>query len=134
VFPPFERNALDPFLLDVNSSGKKWVIIVDDDHEPCLVLNANAFLREALFGEGALNPYTYCHRPIIVRDSGTLLGKVISKMRVSARSDIDDVIDDDLILIWSDEKRVITGADILGRLLRGIAMRDIRQRGKRNAS
>ena len=38
---------------------------------------------------------------------------------------MDDVIDDDLILIWTDEKRVITGADILGRLLRGIALRDI---------
>jgi len=38
---------------------------------------------------------------------------------------VDDVIDDDLILIWFKEKRVITGADILGRLLRGIALRDI---------
>jgi len=133
VFPQFERHALDPFLLKVNSSGKKWVIIVDDRNEPCLVLNANAFLREALFGKGALNPYVYCHRPIIVRDSGTLLGKVISKMRVSVRTEKDDVIDDDLIIIWSDEKRVITGADILGRLLRGIAMRDIRQRGSLDA-
>jgi hypothetical protein len=34
----------------------------------------------------------------------------------------DDVIDDDLILVWApDERRIITGADILGRLLRGIA-------------
>jgi hypothetical protein len=35
-----------------------------------------------------------------------------------------DVIDNDLILIWAEEKRVITGSDILGRLLRGIAVRD----------
>ncbi len=126
VFPAFERHALDPFLLNVNSSGKKWVIIVDEHDEPCMVLNANAFLREALFGKGAFNPYIYCHRPIVVRDSGTLLGKVISRLRVHAKFEVDDVIDDDLILIWSDEKRVITGADILGRLLRGIALRDIR--------
>jgi len=32
-------------------------------------------------------------------------------------------IDHDVILVWSNEKRVITGADILGRLLRGIAIR-----------
>jgi metal transporter CNNM len=31
------------------------------------------------------------------------------------------VVDEDLILLWTDaEKRIITGADILGRLLRGI--------------
>ena len=52
-------------------------------------------------------------------------GKVISRLRVHSKSDIDDVIDDDLILIWSSERRVITGADILGRLLRGIALRDL---------
>jgi hypothetical protein len=126
VFPEFERHALDPFLLDINRSGKKWVIIVDEDIEPCLVLNANAFLRDALFGSGAINPYSYCHRPIIVRDSSTLLGKVMSRLRVDTHSEADDVIDNDLILLWSDEKRVITGSDILGRLLRGIALRDIR--------
>jgi len=124
VFPAFERDAHDPFLLDINSSGKKWVIIVDEYNEPCVVLNANAFLRDALFGSGETNPYSYCHRPILVRDSTTLLGKVLSRLRVQTRSEADDVIDDDLILIWTDEKRVITGADILGRLLRGIALRD----------
>ena len=40
-------------------------------------------------------------------------------------SEVGDVADDDLILMWSSERRVMTGADILGRLLRGIAMRDI---------
>ena len=34
----------------------------------------------------------------------------------------DDVIDKDLILVWTaEERRIITGSDILGRLLRGIA-------------
>jgi len=37
----------------------------------------------------------------------------------------DDVVDRDLILLWTaGEKRVLTGADILGRLLRGIATRE----------
>ena len=126
VFPKFERHALDPFLLDINSSGKKWVIIVDKHNEPCLVLNADDFLREVLFGKEVINPYIYCHRPILVRDSGTLLGNVLSRLTVHAKSEVDDVIDHDLILLWSDEKRVITGADILGQLLRGIALRDAR--------
>ena len=125
VFPEFERHALDPFLLGINSSGKKWVIIVDEHNEPRLVLNSNGFLREALFSKQAINPYSYCHRPIVVRDSCTLLGKVLSRFTVQARSEVDDVVDNDLILLWSDEKRVITGADILGQLLRGIALRDV---------
>ena len=125
IFPKFERNTLDPFLLGVNRSGKKWVIIVDEHNEPHFVLNTNAFLRDALFGEGDINPSIHCHRPILIKDSRTLLGKALAGFRVHAKSEVDDVIDDDLILIWSDEKRVITGADILGRLLRGIALRDI---------
>ena len=127
VFPEFERHAEDSFLLRVNRSGKKWIIIVDEYDQPSMVLNSNAFLRAALFGDGPINPYIYCHRPIIVTDPGTLLGKVVSRLKVYPKSEVDDVVDDDLILIWSEEKRVITGADILGRLLRGIALRDIGQ-------
>jgi len=33
----------------------------------------------------------------------------------------DDVIEHDLILVWHKQKRIITGSDLLGRLLRGIA-------------
>ena len=33
------------------------------------------------------------------------------------------IIDNDLILCWNNERRIITGADLLGRLLRGIAGR-----------
>ena len=124
LFPVVERHALDPFLLSVNSSGKKWVIIVDEHNEPCVVLNANAFLREALLGKGPLNINGYCHRPIIVRDTGTLLGKVLSRLWLHASTAEDDVIDNDIILIWAEEKRVITGSDILGRLLQGIAHRN----------
>jgi|AZII01.1.fsa_nt_gi hypothetical protein len=126
VFPSFERKKDDDFLADVNRSGKKWVIIVDDKtQKPCVVLNANAFLRDALLGDEPKNPFHYCHRPILIEDSSILLGKVLTQLKVYPSNDVDDVIDDDLILIWSDQKRVITGADILGRLLRGISLRDI---------
>jgi hypothetical protein len=36
----------------------------------------------------------------------------------------DDVIDNDLILVWGEQRRIITGADLLGRLLRGIVTQD----------
>jgi len=34
-------------------------------------------------------------------------------------------VDHDVILIWAEQKRVITGSDILGRLLRGISRRSV---------
>ena len=125
-FPPIRRDIGDPFLQQVNASGKKWVVLTDTAGEPFWVLNANAFLRAALLGAEPLNPAAYCHRPIIVQDSGILLGKVLSQLKVYPVDSADDVIDDDLILVWGrDEKRVITGADILGRLMHGIARREI---------
>jgi metal transporter CNNM len=123
VFPPFQRTPEDPFLLQVQQSGKKWVIITSVDGNPRLVLNADLFLRDALFGVEPFRPYSYCHRPIVVSDSATPLGEVIQKLRVHPEHSEDDVIDNDLILCWDKKRRIITGADILGRLLRGIAGR-----------
>ena len=88
-------------------------------------------------------PYHYpfrCHRFIglffdskmvaevlIFRDINLPLEKVIWKLKMYPQNSGNDVIDHDIILLWSTEKRVITGADILGRLLRGIATRKIRK-------
>ncbi|PSJ17980.1 hypothetical protein C7H79_05535 [Nitrosomonas supralitoralis] len=91
-----------------------------------MVLNANAFLRDSLFGSGTINLHVFCHRPIIVIDLNTLLGKIISRLQVNPKSEVDDVVVNDLILLWSNERKVITGADILGRLLRGITIRNIK--------
>jgi hypothetical protein len=62
--------------------------------------------------------------PIIVTDMRTPLGSVIGRMKVKAEHPEDDVIDNDLILVWGDQKRIITGANLLGRLLRGIVTQD----------
>jgi hypothetical protein len=122
--PPFERSRDDPFLRKVDASGKKWVIVTDPGGEPVFVLDSHQFLRDALFDELEINPNTYWHRPIVVRDMKTKLGDVIGRMKVVAERPDDDVIDDDLILVWGEQKRIITGADLLGRLLRGIVAVD----------
>ncbi len=124
VFPGISASSADPFLRRLDASGKKWVILVDAAGEPRMTLNAPSFLREALFSHNALQPYHYCHRPIIVRNEGTKIGSVLPRLRVHPEHAEDDVIDHDIILYWGKEKRVITGSDILGRLLRGIAQRE----------
>ncbi len=124
LFPSFRRDADDAFLKQMEASEHHWVIITSDrDDEPLLAVDSDAFLRAALFGREPFNPYTYCHRPIVVRDPTVTLGEVIPRLYVRAEDAEDDVVDHDVILLWGDNPRMITGADILGRLLRGITDR-----------
>lgn len=119
--PAFSHSPHDPFLRKVNASGKKWIIVTDPAGEPVFVLDSHHFLRDALF-DRPNTTYPACwHRPVIVRDPQIKLGDVIGSLRVVQERPDDDVIDDDLILLWSTQKRIITGSDLLGRLLRGIA-------------
>jgi metal transporter CNNM len=126
MLPKFEPSPNDPFLRLLDASGKKWVIIVDAAGQPRLVLDAHHFLRDALFNELFVDLETYWHRPIIVTDMRTPLGEVIWRMKVKPEHSEDDVIDNDMILVWGSQKRIITGADLLGRLLRGISTREER--------
>jgi len=122
VLPEFKRSPDDPFLRQVDASGMKWVIITDAaTGEPAFVLDAHHFLRDALFGQLETDTSAYWHRPIVVRDTKAKLGDVIGQMRVVQETPDDDLIENDLILVWSTRKRIITGSDLLGRLLRGIA-------------
>ncbi len=104
MLPKFEHSPNDPFLRQLDASGKKWVIIVDAAGQPRLVLDAHHFLRDALFNEVFVDLETYWHRPIVVTDMRTPLGEVIGRMKVKPEHS--------------------TGADLLGRLLRGISTRE----------
>jgi metal transporter CNNM len=121
MLPSFGRSPDDPFLRQVDASGKKWVIVTDLDGEPVFVLDSHYFLRDALFNQLESNPGTYWHRPIIVRDMQTKLGEIIGRMTVAPQRPGDDVIHHDIILVWGAQRRIITGSDLLGRLLRDIA-------------
>jgi metal transporter CNNM len=120
ILPKFNRSPDDPFLRQVDASGKKWVIVTDLNGEPVFVLDAHHFLRDALFDD-LQAPMIYWHRPIIVQNMQTRLGDVIGRMTVTPQRPDDDVIHHDMILVWGAQRRIITGSDLLGRLLRDIA-------------
>ena len=120
LFPMIEFSEKDPFLKLIQFSQKKWIVITDSNGEPKAILNSDSFLRAALFDGSRFNPLLYCHRPIIVRDERATLGEVIPKLEVHPEHSDDDVIDEDIILFWGSQRRIITGSDILGRLMRGI--------------
>ena len=63
--------------------------------------------------------------PVLVSDSNATLDTVLSEFVVEADDREDDIIDQDVVIYWTEShKRIITGADILGRLLKGIARRE----------
>lgn len=122
IFPALTVEGADsPLAQSIQSSGKKWVVITDERDEPQLVLEADGFLRALLFRPEGFQPLSFCHRPILATDPAAPLGSVLSQLRVQPMGPGDDVVDRDIILLWGSERRIITGADLLGRLLRGIA-------------
>jgi metal transporter CNNM len=120
VFPKIKGSVKDDFLRQIHVSGKKWIVLVDEKNEPRLVIDSDEFIRDALFNSDSFNPYRHLHRPIIEKKGQTMIGDILSLLKVKPRHSEDDVVDYDVILLWDAEKRVITGADVLGRLLRGI--------------
>ena len=120
VFPEFSRTKEDPFIQAVARSHKKWVVISDVLGKPRYVLDADKFLREALLAPDTFCPWSCCHVPIIVKDHSLSLGDVILQLKSRSFRTDDETIDKDVVLVWGEEKKIITGADILGRLLKGV--------------
>jgi hypothetical protein len=111
----------DPFVRDVNASGKKWTIITDMSGKPQLLLDADAYLRAVMTDAASVDGYSYCHRPIVINDPASPLGHIILALKRGLGSESDAAIEKDIVLLWTDDrKQVITGADLLGRLLQGI--------------
>lgn len=122
AFPNYGPVADDPFLSAVAASGKQWVIITDETGVPKVALDSDAFLRRVLFKKESIDPTSFCHVPIVVTSKYVQLGSLLGRLKVGSGKPGANVIKDDLILLWGDERRVITGPDILGRLMEGIAI------------
>lgn len=133
ILPQYGEPESDAFIDELKKNDKKWRIIVDEEtKEPLLVLEAEAYVYAIFSEESDLDIYDYCHRPIVVTDPDTTLDQALEKLEVEAEHGDDFVVDDDVILFWSEEKRrIITGADILGRLLKGIVQQTVAEEESR---
>ena len=88
------------------------MVLTANSGKPYLVLDADGFLRSALFDEDKnIDPYEYCHRPIIVTDPNMPLGDVVGELRVGKDAHCDSVIDHDIILVWSEQRSATTCSD-----------------------
>lgn len=124
-FPDFSSLEGEEFLASLKVNPAKWRIIVDDSLRPQIVLDTPEFLARYLASDGNTDIYRFCHRPIIVTEPNVTLDTVLGDFVVIANDHSDHVVDRDVVLYWTEEnKRIITGADIFGHLLRGIARRE----------
>lgn len=127
ILPQYGEEGSDEFIEELKKNDKKWRIILDEETDvPLLVLEAEAYVYAIFSEEANLDIYDYCHRPIIVSEADTTLDQVLAKLEVEAEHGDDFVVDDDVILFWHEgNRRIITGADILGRLLKGIVQQTL---------
>jgi metal transporter CNNM len=122
-FPALAPDPSDPFLKRIHDAGQSWIVLVDGEGAARLVLDADGFLRDALFRPDTFDPLAHCHRPLLFHDGSVPLGRAVPRFRVEPAHGEDDVLEEDILLLWGDERRVITGTDLLGRLLRGVVRR-----------
>jgi CBS domain containing-hemolysin-like protein len=123
LLPAFGTAEFKTFVKEVDSSGHKWVLIQSEKNEPLLMLDADGFVRSTTQENEVTDPYSFCHRPIVITDPTCTLGEAMQKLKSVHDSEpmSDAVLHTDVIVVWTDlPHRVITGADILGRLLKGI--------------
>ena len=111
----------DEFVQLLNKSGEKWIVFTNFNNEPLLTLEADEFFRSEIINNTGKGIISYCHKPIVIKHSTSNLGLVIKKLKKKIHISSDSPIKNDVVIFWQKKnKRIITGADILGRLLKGI--------------
>ena len=111
------------FIDRITHTEHRWIVLVDEDGTPDLVLDANDYTRAIRAGR-LPDPLDFTHQPIVVTNPETPLDEVLSRLVVEAERFDDKLVDREVILYWGERsKRIITGPDLLGRLLHGIARR-----------
>lgn len=119
--PEFSEDTADPFLQQVQRADVPWIVLTDENNAPRYLLDADAFLRHSVYENERTLIQKYCHRPLVVSNPSESFGSALQRLQVGPERYDDGVIDNDVILLWTEDcKKIVTGADILGRLLRGV--------------
>ena len=121
IIPKHLPVVSDEFIQKINFSGEKWIIFTDENDFPRLVLDADGFIR-SIFSENPVENFKkFTHIPLVIKDENLDLGRLFVKLKHKDIKKSDRPIEKDIALLWNKEyKKIITGADLFGRLLMGI--------------
>ena len=121
VFPEASTPENDLLTHKIRGSGEKWVVFINEEGYPKLVLDADGYIRSNVLNDGGKAIEKFCHKPMIIDDPETNLGAIIKMLKRNISQHSDAPLDIDMVIYWTnDHSRIITGADLLGRLLKGI--------------
>ena len=113
-------NIPDEVIIKLLKTKKKWGILISSDDFPQYALNIDPLIKDYYLKKHDLQVKDFCHEPILVTDPSQKLGDTILNFKVIQEHGEDDVVDFDTIIYWTPKlRKIITGADVLGRLLRG---------------
>ena len=116
-----EEAALSKQIADTTHT---WVVLVDEEGYPVESLNVDEYLRALYDGRTKVPLLEYCQKPIVTTDSDLTVDRVLPQLDVESEHIGDRALDREVVLYWGERtKRIITGADLLGRLLHGIVIR-----------
>lgn len=122
LFPEYKNEPDDPFIKKIDDAGVKWVIFTNKERESFLVLDADNFLRSSIMNHRNKHIKNHCYRPLVVQKNiafSEAFKRFVQREREKLNPD--DPSKDDVMLYWgTEEQRIITGADILARLFRGM--------------
>jgi hypothetical protein len=105
------------FVAQVQASEKRWVVLTDPTGAPRLLLDGNRFLRTALAAaEGNIDPRDYGVEPVVTTNPSDTLEAVLTHAKLAES----DSPGRGVILLWGEQKRIITHSDVLKRLFEGV--------------
>ncbi|MEM9081810.1 MAG: DUF21 domain-containing protein, partial [Verrucomicrobiota bacterium] len=122
--PEAGSREAEELAMRMGATELKWMVLVDGEGWPKYGLNADDYLRARFTRPGSVGMAEFCQVPVVVTDATRSLDEVLPKLDVEADGHEDRVLDREVVLYWGERtKRIITGVDILGRLLHGIVER-----------
>jgi len=125
VLPEFGSVEHLNFVKALREHSNKRAILTDTENRPYYVLDTSAFLSRLtgnIATDSTVNLRYFCIRPAFVSNPKQKLDQVLSKFVVEADARDAHTVDRDVILFHKDDEMyILTGTDILGQLLKGIA-------------
>ena len=122
--PEAGSSAEEALSKEIANTTHTWVVLVNEEGYPVESMNVDDYLRALYDGKNKVPLLEYCQKPIVTTDSDLTLDRILPQLDVESEHHGDRALDREVVLYWGERtKRIITGADLLGRLLHGIVIR-----------